>query len=225
MRGDFQYGTVLDPQRAADYRGEPSPFRWPSVSSSFGAMDLCGFPSLTNQRSNWAEDGHAAAAGSVRGCQVCDKLRPSAVHSGNGRSHSASFEKTAVRHTGLRWRERARSAPRRGGSGRNAERGRSVASCATTATCADGLDAIADRRLGARIPVERLREIELGPTSTCAEFAGLATARSQRPRGQSTPALATSDYRIDSSTRPVPSHRQVAGNLKRLSLYRYRRRR
>jgi len=28
-----------------DYRGEPTPFpSWPSVSSSFGAMDLCGFP-------------------------------------------------------------------------------------------------------------------------------------------------------------------------------------
>lgn len=28
-----------------DYRGEPTPFaRWPSVSSYFGIMDLCGFP-------------------------------------------------------------------------------------------------------------------------------------------------------------------------------------
>jgi beta-galactosidase len=28
-----------------DYRGEPTPFnRWPSVSSSFGLMDSCGFP-------------------------------------------------------------------------------------------------------------------------------------------------------------------------------------
>lgn len=26
-----------------DYRGEPSPFTWPSVSSSFGIMDTCGF--------------------------------------------------------------------------------------------------------------------------------------------------------------------------------------
>jgi beta-galactosidase len=26
------------------YRGEPSPFAWPSACSSFGAMDLCGFP-------------------------------------------------------------------------------------------------------------------------------------------------------------------------------------
>ena len=27
-----------------DYRGEPTPYGWPSVSSYFGAMDLCGFP-------------------------------------------------------------------------------------------------------------------------------------------------------------------------------------
>lgn len=26
-----------------DYRGEPSPFKWPSVSSQFGIMDTCGF--------------------------------------------------------------------------------------------------------------------------------------------------------------------------------------
>lgn len=27
-----------------DYRGEPTPFDWPSVSSQFGIMDTCGFP-------------------------------------------------------------------------------------------------------------------------------------------------------------------------------------
>ena len=27
-----------------DYRGEPTPYGWPSASSYFGAMDLCGFP-------------------------------------------------------------------------------------------------------------------------------------------------------------------------------------
>jgi beta-galactosidase len=27
-----------------DYRGEPTPFQWPSASSFFGCMDLCGFP-------------------------------------------------------------------------------------------------------------------------------------------------------------------------------------
>ncbi|ADV83435.1 beta-galactosidase GalA [Terriglobus saanensis] len=27
-----------------DYRGEPTPYGWPSVSSNFGIVDLCGFP-------------------------------------------------------------------------------------------------------------------------------------------------------------------------------------
>jgi beta-galactosidase len=27
-----------------DYRGEPTPYGWPSTSSQFGIMDLCGFP-------------------------------------------------------------------------------------------------------------------------------------------------------------------------------------
>jgi beta-galactosidase len=27
-----------------DYRGEPTPYGWPSVSSQFGILDLCGFP-------------------------------------------------------------------------------------------------------------------------------------------------------------------------------------
>lgn len=27
-----------------DYRGEPSPYKWPSISSQFGSVDTCGFP-------------------------------------------------------------------------------------------------------------------------------------------------------------------------------------
>jgi beta-galactosidase len=27
-----------------DYRGEPTPFRWPDINSHFGIMDVCGFP-------------------------------------------------------------------------------------------------------------------------------------------------------------------------------------
>jgi beta-galactosidase len=27
-----------------DYKGEPTPFKWPTVSSNFGIMDICGFP-------------------------------------------------------------------------------------------------------------------------------------------------------------------------------------
>lgn len=27
-----------------DYRGEPTPYRWPDINSNFGIMDVCGFP-------------------------------------------------------------------------------------------------------------------------------------------------------------------------------------
>jgi beta-galactosidase len=27
-----------------DYRGEPTPYRWPSINSQFGIVDMCGFP-------------------------------------------------------------------------------------------------------------------------------------------------------------------------------------
>jgi beta-galactosidase len=27
-----------------DYRGEPSPYRWPNISSQYGIIDMCGFP-------------------------------------------------------------------------------------------------------------------------------------------------------------------------------------
>ncbi len=41
-----------------DYRGEPTPFTWPSVSSFFGAMDLCGFPKTAFyiHQAQWVKD-------------------------------------------------------------------------------------------------------------------------------------------------------------------------
>ncbi|MFL6698745.1 MAG: beta-galactosidase GalA [Vitreoscilla sp.] len=41
-----------------DYRGEPSPFEWPSASSFFGAMDLAGFPKAAFyiHQAHWAKD-------------------------------------------------------------------------------------------------------------------------------------------------------------------------
>ena len=27
-----------------DYRGEPTPYKWPNINSHFGIMDMCGFP-------------------------------------------------------------------------------------------------------------------------------------------------------------------------------------
>ncbi len=41
-----------------DYRGEPTPFGWPSVTSYFGMMDLCGFPkdNIWYLKSWWTND-------------------------------------------------------------------------------------------------------------------------------------------------------------------------
>jgi beta-galactosidase len=41
-----------------DYRGEPSPFEWPSASSFFGIMDLCGFPKMAFylRQAQWTHD-------------------------------------------------------------------------------------------------------------------------------------------------------------------------
>ncbi|WP_029277424.1 beta-galactosidase GalA [Pedobacter borealis] len=41
-----------------DYRGEPTPFAWPSASSFFGIMDLCGFPKMAFylKQAQWRKD-------------------------------------------------------------------------------------------------------------------------------------------------------------------------
>jgi beta-galactosidase len=41
-----------------DYRGEPTPFGWPSASSFFGALDLCGFPKTEFyiRQAHWVKD-------------------------------------------------------------------------------------------------------------------------------------------------------------------------
>jgi len=41
-----------------DYRGEPTPFAWPSVSSFFGIMDMCGFPKAAYwlHQAQWRKD-------------------------------------------------------------------------------------------------------------------------------------------------------------------------
>ena len=41
-----------------DYHGEPTPFSWPSVSSFFGIMDLCGFPKMAYylHQAQWVEN-------------------------------------------------------------------------------------------------------------------------------------------------------------------------
>ncbi len=41
-----------------DYHGEPTPFEWPTTSSLFGIMDICGFPKLAfhQHRAQWIDD-------------------------------------------------------------------------------------------------------------------------------------------------------------------------
>ena len=41
-----------------DYHGEPTPFDWPTIASTFGIMDLCGFPktAFDIHRANWVDD-------------------------------------------------------------------------------------------------------------------------------------------------------------------------
>ena len=41
-----------------DYRGEPTPLHWPSASSFFGCMDLCGFPKMAFylHQAQWVQD-------------------------------------------------------------------------------------------------------------------------------------------------------------------------
>ncbi len=41
-----------------DYRGEPSPYQWPSAGSFFGLMDLCGFPKAAYhwRQAMWIKD-------------------------------------------------------------------------------------------------------------------------------------------------------------------------
>lgn len=41
-----------------DYRGEPTPFAWPNISSHFGVMDVCGFPKnlYYYYKSWWSDD-------------------------------------------------------------------------------------------------------------------------------------------------------------------------
>lgn len=41
---DHEYMSGIFIWTGFDYRGEPTPFEWPSVSSQFGIMDTCGFP-------------------------------------------------------------------------------------------------------------------------------------------------------------------------------------
>jgi beta-galactosidase len=71
-----------------DYRGEPTPYQWPSVSSHFGIMDLCGFPKdgyyaykaawtqtpIVHVFPHWNWPGKEGQAIKLRGYTNCDEV-------------------------------------------------------------------------------------------------------------------------------------------------------
>jgi beta-galactosidase len=71
-----------------DYRGEPTPYRWPCVSSHFGIMDLCGFPKdgyyaykaawtdtpLVHVFPHWNWPGKEGKPMKMRGYTNCDEV-------------------------------------------------------------------------------------------------------------------------------------------------------
>jgi beta-galactosidase len=52
----FVAGTMV--WTGFDYRGEPQPLSWPAAGSSFGCMDLCGFPKAAYyiHQAQWIQD-------------------------------------------------------------------------------------------------------------------------------------------------------------------------
>lgn len=56
MENPFLTGVFI--WTAFDYRGEPTPYQWPNVSSHFGIMDTCGFPkhAYYYYRAMWKKD-------------------------------------------------------------------------------------------------------------------------------------------------------------------------
>lgn len=71
-----------------DYRGEPTPFGWPAISSQFGILDTCGFPKdsfyylkawwtdtpLVHLSTSWTFPGHEGQAMPVRVESNCDEV-------------------------------------------------------------------------------------------------------------------------------------------------------
>jgi beta-galactosidase len=52
----FMAGTFI--WTGFDYRGEPTPYEWPCISSHFGIMDTCGYPkdNFFYYRARWADE-------------------------------------------------------------------------------------------------------------------------------------------------------------------------
>ena len=50
-----------------DYRGEPTPYGWPSINSQFGIVDMCGFPRTTfyYYKAWWGKEPIAASVSAL----------------------------------------------------------------------------------------------------------------------------------------------------------------
>ncbi len=55
MKRPYMFGTFI--WTGFDYRGEPTPYGWPCISSHFGIIDTCGFPkdNFYYYQSRWSE--------------------------------------------------------------------------------------------------------------------------------------------------------------------------
>ena len=90
-----------------DYRGEPTPYRWPCVSSQFGIMDICGFPkdgyyaykaAWTNEPlvhifPHWNWPGKEGKAIKVDCCTNCEEVELFLNGKSMGKKKAVPFEK------------------------------------------------------------------------------------------------------------------------------------
>ncbi|GAA3943966.1 beta-galactosidase GalA [Chitinophaga oryziterrae] len=89
-----------------DYRGEPTPYRWPCVSSHFGIMDLCGFPKdgyyaykaawtdtpLVHVFPHWNWPGKVGQKIMIRGYGNCEEVELFVNGKSVGRKKAEPFE-------------------------------------------------------------------------------------------------------------------------------------
>jgi len=89
-----------------DYRGEPTPYGWPCVSSHFGIMDLCGFPKdgyyaykaawtdtpLVHVFPHWNWPGKVGQKIKIRGYSNCEEVALFVNGESVGRMKAVPFE-------------------------------------------------------------------------------------------------------------------------------------
>ncbi|MDO6430296.1 beta-galactosidase GalA [Flavitalea sp. BT771] len=89
-----------------DYRGEPTPYQWPCVSSHFGIMDLCGFPKdgyyaykaawtntpVVHVFPHWSWPGREGQKIKMRGYTNCEEVELLVNGKRIGKKRAAPFE-------------------------------------------------------------------------------------------------------------------------------------